>query len=192
MNKTLQRFGIVSTYIHNQTDENWERMMAAIHELEGHGDAVQNEELFREAVDGLTEFHPELKDKGLVASIRVKVRIPDTGNRQADYQSVRDQVERLVGDETGRASVERSAPEQAGRSRIKCVRVEYDLDYWGGDYSKVGQFAYIPQEVIDRLPGKNPDRKLRTAFTVLVGDPRHIIHYTFDETFDQDGNEWRT
>ena len=34
----------------------------------------------------------------------------------------------------------------------KCVRVEYDMDYWGGDYSKVGQFAYVPFEVIDRLP----------------------------------------
>ena len=72
-----------------------------------------------------------------------------------------------------------------------CVRVEYDLNYWGGDYSKVGQFAYIPHEVIDRLPGKDHDKKLKTAFTVLVGDPRHIVHYTWDEPTDQDGNEWR-
>jgi len=73
----------------------------------------------------------------------------------------------------------------------KCVRVEYDLDYDGGDYSKVGQFAYIPHEIIDQLPGTDPDTKLRTAFTVLVGDSRHIVHYTFDETFDQDGKEWK-
>ena len=72
----------------------------------------------------------------------------------------------------------------------KCVRVEYDLNFWGGDYDRVGQFAYVPREVIDRLPGNDPDVKLRTAFTVLVGDPRHIIHYTIDEAFDQDGNEW--
>ena len=75
--------------------------------------------------------------------------------------------------------------------RRKCVRVEYDLDYWGGDYSKVGQFVYVPHEVIDRLPGTHIDKKLKTAFTVLVGDPRHIVHYTFDEVYDQDGNEWR-
>jgi hypothetical protein len=74
---------------------------------------------------------------------------------------------------------------------MKCVRVEYDMDYWGGDYSKVGQFAYIPHEVIDRLPGKDQDRKLRTAFAVLVGDPRHVVHYTWDEPTDQDGNEWK-
>jgi len=80
---------------------------------------------------------------------------------------------------------------QPRRLPKKCVRVEYDLDYWGGDYSEVGQFAHIPHEVIDRLPGNDDDAKLRTAFTVLVGDPRHIVHYTFDEAYDQDGNEWR-
>jgi hypothetical protein len=73
----------------------------------------------------------------------------------------------------------------------KCVRVEYDLNYRGGDYDKVGTFAYIPLDAIDRLPGNSPGKKLKTAFTVLVGDPRHIVHYTFDEVYDQDGNEWR-
>ena len=73
----------------------------------------------------------------------------------------------------------------------KCVQVEYDLHYSGGDYSSVGNYAYIPHEVIDRLPGKDMDRKLRTVFTVLVGDSHHIIHYTFDEVYDQEGNEWR-
>ena len=182
MNKTvLRRYSIVSAYIHNQTEESWETMKTAIRRLEGHGNEVQDEELFRQAVHGLTEFHPELKDKGLVASIRVKVGIPDTGNRQADYENVRNQVERLLGDETGWAKVERSAPEQAGRSRVKCVQVEYDLDYLGGDYPKVGQFAYVP--VGGHRPaarGKGPDRKLRTAFTVLVGDPRtsSTTHWT--------------
>jgi hypothetical protein len=80
---------------------------------------------------------------------------------------------------------------QPSRPPKKCVRVEYDLNFWGGDYSGVGQFAYVPLETIDRLPGDDPDGKLKTAFTVLVGDPRHIVHYTFDEPTDQDGNEWR-
>ena len=73
----------------------------------------------------------------------------------------------------------------------KYVRVEFDLDFWGGDYTKVGQFAYVSFEVLDRLPGKDLDRKLKLAFAVLVGDPRHIVHYTFDEPTDQNGNEWR-
>jgi pyrroloquinoline quinone (PQQ) biosynthesis protein C len=91
LDKTLQRYAIVSAYINNQTDESWERMKATIRRLERHDD-----NLFREAVNGLVEFHPELKDRTLVASIRTKVSTPDTGNRQADYQNVRDQVERLV------------------------------------------------------------------------------------------------
>ena len=107
MNKTLQRYEIVSAYIHDQTDESWERMKAAIRQLEG-----EDDELFRAAVEGLTEFHPELADERLVAGIRAKVVIPDTGNPQADYQNVRNQVERLV--------------QQAGHPRRKteklCVR----------------------------------------------------------------------
>ena len=73
----------------------------------------------------------------------------------------------------------------------KCIRIEYDLNYRGGDYDKVGKFAYIPLDNIDRLPGSSPGKKLKTAFMVLVGDPIHIVHYTFDEVYDQDGNEWR-
>jgi hypothetical protein len=73
----------------------------------------------------------------------------------------------------------------------KCVRVEYDLDYYGGDYSKVGQFAYIPHAVVDKLTGMDMDKKLARAFEMLVGDPRHIIHFTWDEAYDQDGNEWK-
>lgn len=59
-------------------------------------DDLGEENLFQKAVNGLTEFYPELKDKTLVASIRTKVSTPDTGNHQADYENVRDQVERLV------------------------------------------------------------------------------------------------
>jgi hypothetical protein len=75
--------------------------------------------------------------------------------------------------------------------KLKCVRVEYDLDYCGGNHEKVGDYAYVPHETIDRLTGKDMDKKLARAFEMLVGDPRHIVHYTFDETYDQDGNEWR-
>jgi len=73
----------------------------------------------------------------------------------------------------------------------RCIRVEYDLNYQGGDYDKVGNFAYIPLDNIDRQSGKDFDKKLKTAFAVLVGDPIHIVHFTFDQVYDQDGNEWR-
>jgi hypothetical protein len=40
MDKTVQRFNIVSAYIHNQTDESWERMKSAIRQLEGEDDVL--------------------------------------------------------------------------------------------------------------------------------------------------------
>ena len=73
----------------------------------------------------------------------------------------------------------------------KCVQVEYDLNYYGGDYSKVGTFAYLPLEVIDRCPGPHDDERLKAAFNILTGYDRvHIIHYSFDELYDEEGNEW--
>ena len=100
---------------------------------------------------------------------------PDSPTLAASLERVREALK----------PIERTPP------RIKCVRVEYDLNFWCGDYSGVGQFAYIPLDAISRLRGKNDDKRLRTAFTVLVGNPEHIIHYTFDEPVDQDGNEWK-
>jgi hypothetical protein len=88
--------------------------------------------------------------------------------------------------------------------RQKCVQVEYDETYFGGDYSKVGEYAHIPHDVLDRCPswglidpvkghaGAPEEQRLKYAFYILTGiDPKHIIHYTFDEVYDQFGNEWR-
>ena len=74
-----------------------------------------------------------------------------------------------------------------------CLRIEYDLEYRGGDYSKVGRFAYVPLDAIGAVPGSlTGDERVRAAFQILTGfDPAHIVHYTFDEVFDQDGNEWK-
>ena len=69
----------------------------------------------------------------------------------------------------------------------RCIRVEYDLNFFGGDYNGVGQFAYVPLEDI----GHTPDA-VEAAFEKLTGHDRvHIIHYTPDETFDENGNPWR-
>ncbi len=74
-----------------------------------------------------------------------------------------------------------------------CIRVEYDPDYGGGNYSKVGRFAYVPLDAIGAVPGSlTGDQRLKAAFQIVTGyDPAHIVHYTFDEVYDQDGNEWR-
>lgn len=70
-----------------------------------------------------------------------------------------------------------------------CVKVEYDHDFRGGDYDGTGQFAYVPLRLIDRQPSKDQDERLKSAFrrhTIGI-DPVHIIHYTFDESYTQDG-----
>jgi len=86
---------------------------------------------------------------------------------------------------------EDNAPPQHG-PRQRCVRVEYDLRYSGGDYQKVGDFAYIPLNIIDAVRGNlTDDERLKAAFRATTGhDPIHIVHYTFDEVYDENGNPW--
>ena len=70
---------------------------------------------------------------------------------------------------------------------MRCIRVEYDLEFFGGDYSGVGSFAYVPLADI----GHTPDA-VEAAFKKLTGhNPVHIIHYCPDETFDENGKPWR-
>ena len=66
------------------------------------GDAVpltaksRADKLFDAAVEGLTEYYPALKRPEIVAEIKGKVEVPDTGNDQTDYETVRDRVETLA------------------------------------------------------------------------------------------------
>jgi hypothetical protein len=65
------------------------------------------------------------------------------------------------------------------------VRIEYDLAYEGGDYSVVGQFAYVPASLVEELVD------LEAAFEAMTGyDRNHIIHYSPDELYDAEGNLW--
>jgi hypothetical protein len=45
------------------------------------------------AIDGLTEYYPKLGKPTFAAKIARKVVVPDTGNAQADYENVRNQIE---------------------------------------------------------------------------------------------------
>jgi hypothetical protein len=61
------------------------------------------------------------------------------------------------------------------------VRVEYDRNYYGGDYHGVGDFAFLAEDGLT-------DDNLKEHFKDQTGfDPRNIISYTFDETYDSDG-----
>jgi hypothetical protein len=88
--------------------------------------------------------------------------------------------------------------------KVRCMQVEYDPDYWGGDYSKVGRFVYLPFDFIDRCPKwgeADPvcghaktgfDGRVKMAFHILTGvHPNHIIHYSPDEGYDLDGEVWQ-
>lgn len=66
----------------------------------------------------------------------------------------------------------------------KFMRFEYDEDYFGGDYTQVGDSKYIPLWLVNRL-GCEP---AFYAFAEL--DPVHIITRYEDEWFDVDGGEW--
>ena len=62
-------------------------------------------------------------------------------------------------------------------------QVEYDVNFYGGDYDDVGQFVYIPVCLIDIYGSE------KKAFEQITGiDKRHIIHYSSDEYYDSEGN----
>lgn len=71
-----------------------------------------------------------------------------------------------------------------------CIRVEYDPQYTGGDYEGSGQYAYVPTSLIAEMAKQNPDSEdgVALAFTKLTKlDSTHIVRYTLDEHFNQDG-----
>lgn len=68
-------------------------------------------------------------------------------------------------------------------------RVEFDLDYWGGDYHGTGDVAYVPFSLLHDARRLTP----REAFTRHTGHiANHIVHYTLDDLYDAEGNELKT
>ena len=69
-----------------------------------------------------------------------------------------------------------------------CFKVEYDKEYYGGNYSKVGELVYIPLLLVE---GEDENELVKKAFTYMTElDSVHIVNYNLDEKFDSDGNEW--
>lgn len=63
------------------------------------------------------------------------------------------------------------------------IQVEYDVNFWGGNYSGVGNFALIKLTEINGIGG------VKAAFRESTGiDPVHIIHYSFDDLYDDEGD----
>lgn len=52
--------------------------------------------IIEQALSGLQEYYACLHDGTFVAEVESGLKVPDTGNDQADYERVRDQVERAA------------------------------------------------------------------------------------------------
>jgi hypothetical protein len=63
-------------------------------------------------------------------------------------------------------------------------RVEFDLGYWGGNYSGTGDAAFVPFSLLHGPERLTPHE----AFTKFTGHiAAHIVHYTLDDLYDADG-----
>jgi hypothetical protein len=73
-----------------------------------------------------------------------------------------------------------------GVDQLPHIRVEYDLEYFGGDYNKIGKFEFIPEALYPFVYNT-----VEEAFEAYTGIPKqHVIHYSSDERFFPDGTEW--
>ena len=62
------------------------------------------------------------------------------------------------------------------------IRVEYDLDYWGGPYKETGSFALVPISAVDERGTVEEAFKYTTGY-----DPIHIVYFCPDELVDVNG-----
>lgn len=70
------------------------------------------------------------------------------------------------------------------------IRVEYDPLYTGGNYEGIGQFVLIPLSLVKEFANQDPDGDdgVELAFTKQTHmDSMHIVNYTLDEHYNQDG-----
>lgn len=69
---------------------------------------------------------------------------------------------------------------------LEHFKVEYDLNFWGGNFTGTGEHAYVPFSLVAPAGRLTAEQ----AFLRHTGiDPAHVIHYTFDETYDAAGQE---
>lgn len=63
------------------------------------------------------------------------------------------------------------------------VCVEYDMNFYGGSYSSVGQHVYVPEALVDLMDGD-----VAAAFAKFTRiDQVHMVSYVGDQRFNGDG-----
>ncbi len=68
----------------------------------------------------------------------------------------------------------------------RCFPVEWDEQYTGGEYSSAGDIDYVPFALLDNIG--DADEQVGRAFEKHTGvHPIHIVWYTFDEVYDEEG-----
>ncbi len=114
---------------------------------------------------GVKIFHPTDEGRALDARIHLKA---DTSEVEVSFYPL------------GDADFRPQAGWSCDFAPIPHVQVEYDTTYWGGDYSDVGTFAYIPltQSVEDE----------EDAAKYLGIDPANIINLRLEEYYTKDGD----
>jgi hypothetical protein len=64
------------------------------------------------------------------------------------------------------------------------LKVEFDPAYFGGNYSRTGNFALIPENLVDSVG-------MSAAFEHMTGHvAANIVHYAEDLRFNADGSPW--
>jgi hypothetical protein len=75
------------------------------------------------------------------------------------------------------------AIEETPLATARCIKVEYDKNFSGGDYSGVGQMMYLPVDFIEAADGD-----VGCAFEKVTKiDCRHIVYFNLDEIYDIHG-----
>lgn len=67
--------------------------------------------------------------------------------------------------------------------QVPHFKIEFDLNFFGGDYSNVGDFVYIPEDFVDQ------HQSIESAFVAFTDhSEKHIVCTYEDERVDADGN----
>ncbi|MBY0240066.1 MAG: hypothetical protein K2X55_12195 [Burkholderiaceae bacterium] len=64
------------------------------------------------------------------------------------------------------------------------VCVEYDMNFYGGNYSSIGKHVYVPEALVDLVDGN-----VAAAFSKFTRiDAVHMVSYVGDQRFGGDGD----
>jgi len=113
----------------------------------------------------------------------------DTLTREQIVEQVPNWIERVKA-QSENAEEKANMAVAAGFNNTPHIKVEYDLNWDGGNYTSVGQFAYVPVALIEAYGGMN-DNAVWQAFKRYTGhDFNHVVNYESTQLFNDNGSVW--